>query len=119
MPGGQRALHRGAHGLGRAWLAQPLEHHGGAQHGAGRVRDPLARDVRADPCTGSNSDGYFRSGFRFADGFSPSPPVMPPDKSLKMSPNRLLATTTSNHSGRRTKFIAAASTCCLSVSISG
>ena len=46
-------------------------------------------------------------------------PVRIADKSLKMSPNRFDATTTSKLSGRRTKFIAAASTSSDSVSISG
>ena len=46
----------------------------------------------------------------FADDASPMLPVTAALRSVRMSPNRLLATTTSNDSGLRTKSIAAAST---------
>ena len=52
--------------------------------------------------TGSKSDGAVRSGFRFAEGDSPRDPVTAPERSVRMSPKRFEATTTSNRSGRRT-----------------
>ena len=57
----------------------------------------------AEPCTGSNSDGNVPSGLRFALGAMPIVPVHAGPRSLRMSPNRLLATTTSKKSGRCTK----------------
>src|SRR5215469_10904251 len=53
----------------------------------------------ADPCTGSNMEGYSRSGLRFPEGARPIDPTTPAPRSDKMSPNRLEATTTSNQSG--------------------
>src|SRR5437868_12801845 len=53
----------------------------------------------AEPCTGSNIDGYFRSGLRLADGANPMDPTTAAPRSDKMSPSRLEATTTSNQSG--------------------
>ena len=47
----------------------------------------------AEPCTGSNSDGNLRSGFRLADGARPMVPVQAGPRSDRMSPNRLVATT--------------------------
>ena len=49
----------------------------------------------------------------------PMLPVTPAARSLRMSPNRLLATITSNDSGRRTSFAARASTCSSTSSTSG
>ncbi|MNT88514.1 hypothetical protein D3C72_2290890 [compost metagenome] len=57
----------------------------------------------AEPCTGSNSEGMVRVGFRLALGAMPMVPVHAGPKSLRMSPNKLLATTTSKKSGRCTK----------------
>ena len=57
----------------------------------------------ADPCTGSNIDGAVRSGFRLAPGARPMDPATAGPMSERMSPNRLLATTTSNQSGCCTK----------------
>jgi hypothetical protein len=55
-------------------------------------------------------EGNLRVGLRLAAGASPMPPTTAAERSVKMSPNRLLATTTSKLSGRRTKFMHAAST---------
>ena len=49
------------------------------------------------------SDVLLPSGFRFALGAIPMVPVHAGPKSLRMSPNKLLATTTSKKSGRCTK----------------
>ncbi len=57
----------------------------------------------AEPCTGSNIDGYSRSGFRFADGAMPMVPVAAGPRSERMSPKRFDPTTTSNHCGCSTK----------------
>ncbi len=73
----------------------------------------------AEPWTGSNMLGYARSGLMLALAARPTLPVTMAPRSVRMSPNRLLATTTSNASGRRTKSIAAASTSNLPVSTSG
>jgi hypothetical protein len=56
-----------------------------------------------EPCTGSNIEGNFLSQFRFAEGAMPMPPAMAGPRSERMSPNRLLPTTTSNQSGCITK----------------
>src|SRR5439155_125717 len=50
----------------------------------------------AEPCTGSNIDGYSRSGLMLPPGARPIEPAMAGPRSDRMSPNRLLATTTSN-----------------------
>ena len=64
----------------------------------------------AEPWIGSNMDGYFRSGFRFAPAARPMPPAMAAPRSVRISPNRLLVTTTSNRAGSLTMNILAAST---------
>src|SRR6218665_2901303 len=48
-----------------------------------------------EQCTGWNSDGMAGGGFRLALGAMPMVPVQAGPRSLRMSPNRLLATTTS------------------------
>ena len=58
----------------------------------------------AEPCTGSNSDGCSRVGLMLADGAMPIVPVQAGPRSLRMSPNRLLATTVSKICGRCTKW---------------
>ena len=58
----------------------------------------------ADPCTGSNKDGYLFSGLMFPDGAIPIVPVHAGPKSDKISPNKFDATITSNHSGLRTNL---------------
>ncbi|KGR95245.1 hypothetical protein X977_5761 [Burkholderia pseudomallei MSHR7504] len=73
----------------------------------------------ADPCTGSNSDGKLRSGFRFADGAMPIVPVQAGPRSDRISPNRFDATTTSKRSGCITKRAHRMSICCLSHATSG
>ncbi len=55
----------------------------------------------ADPCTGSNIEGKRRVGSRLALGASPMLPIIMAEMSLRMSPNRLEATTTSKLSGLR------------------
>src|ERR671933_344208 len=57
----------------------------------------------AEPCTGSNIEGYSRSGLMLADGAIPIEPTTAGPRSDRMSPNRFEATTTSNQSGWRTK----------------
>src|SRR5271165_5895086 len=57
----------------------------------------------ADPCTGSNIEGNFRSGLMLADGAMPIDPATAGPRSDRMSPNRLEPTTTSNQSGCCTK----------------
>src|ERR1017187_9488157 len=57
----------------------------------------------AEPCTGSNMEGYCRSGLRLAEGANPMEPTTAAPRSDKISPNRFDATTTSNHSGCCTK----------------
>ena len=44
----------------------------------------------AEPCIGSNIEGYFLSGLMFPEGANPSPPTIAAPKSVKISPNRLL-----------------------------
>ncbi|SAL04539.1 hypothetical protein AWB83_07035 [Caballeronia ptereochthonis] len=73
----------------------------------------------AEPCTGSNSDGNVRSGFMFAEGAMPIVPVQAGPRSERMSPNRLVATTTSKRSGFSTKRAHRMSMCCLSHAMSG
>ena len=50
----------------------------------------------AEPWTGSNIDGYSRSGFRLPEGAMPIEPATAAARSLRMSPNRFEATITSN-----------------------
>src|SRR5437773_10382180 len=57
----------------------------------------------AEPCTGSNSDGYSRSGLMLAEGAMPIVPAQAGPRSERMSPKRLEATTTSNQSGCRSE----------------
>src|SRR6185312_3031434 len=64
---------------------------------------PLPAMSGAEPCTGSNIEGYLRSGLMFPDGATPIEPVSAGPRSERMSPNRLEPTTTSNQSGFRTK----------------
>src|SRR5258706_10129362 len=53
----------------------------------------------AEPCTGSNSDGNFFSGFMMADGEMTMVPVAAGPRSERISPNRLEPTTTAKRSG--------------------
>ena len=80
---------------------------------------PLPAMSGAEPCTGSNMDGKRRVGSRFALAARPMLPTRMAERSLRMSPNRFEPTTTSKLSGRRTKFMAAASTSSDSVSMAG
>ena len=73
----------------------------------------------AEPCTGSNMEGWVRAGFRFALGARPRLPVIAAARSVTMSPKRFEATTTSKLSGRRTRSMHAASTSSDSVETSG
>ena len=57
----------------------------------------------AEPWTGSNIEGNFRSGLRLAEGAMPIVPVQAGPRSERMSPNRFEHTTTSNQSGCWTK----------------
>ena len=80
---------------------------------------PLPAMSGAEPCTGSNSDGNVRSGFRLPDGARPIVPVQAGPRSDRMSPNRFDATTTSKRSGCSTKRAVRMSMCCLSTVTSG
>ena len=71
------------------------------------------------PWTGSNSEGTRRVGLRFADGAMPIVPAQAGPRSDRMSPNRLLATTTSNQCGLRTKCAVRMSTWYWSTRTSG
>ena len=53
----------------------------------------------AEPCTGSNMEGYSREGFRLPDALRPMPPVTAPASSVRMSPKRLSVTITSKRPG--------------------
>mmetsp|Transcript_36612 Transcript_36612/g.84976 ORF Transcript_36612/g.84976 Transcript_36612/m.84976 type:complete len:483 (-) Transcript_36612:1085-2533(-) len=64
---------------------------------------PLPAMSGAEPCTGSNRLGHSRVGFRLAEGATAMVPVQAGPRSDRMSPNRLLATTTSKACGRCTK----------------
>ena len=70
----------------------------------------------AEPWTGSNMLGMRRVGLMLALGARPMLPVIAAPRSVRMSPNRLLATTTSSASGsrdeaRRQRVDEAASSC--------
>jgi hypothetical protein len=58
----------------------------------------------AEPCTGSNIDGYSFSGLMLPPGAMPIDPAMAGPRSERMSPKRFEATTTSNQSGCCTKW---------------
>ena len=73
----------------------------------------------AEPCTGSNIDGKRRSGLMFAEGAMPMVPAMAGPRSERMSPKRLLPTTTSNQSGCSTNWAARMSTWNFAVATSG
>ncbi len=61
----------------------------------------------AEPCTASK---IAASRPMLAPGAMPSPPTRPATRSERMSPNRLVVTSTSNCQGLSTSFIAQAST---------
>ena len=62
------------------------------------------------PCTGSNMLGAVCSGLMFPLAASPIPPATAAPRSVRMSPNRLSVTMTSNRSGAVTRNMQAAST---------
>ena len=64
---------------------------------------PLPAMSGAEPWTGSNIDGISRSGLMLAEGARPMLPAIAGPRSERMSPKRLLPTTTSNQSGCCTK----------------
>ncbi len=66
---------------------------------------PLPVMSGADPWTGSNMLGEVRSGLRLALAARPMLPVTMALRSVRMSPNRLLATTTSNASASSWKGV--------------
>ena len=68
----------------------------------------------ADPCTGSNIDGWSRGGLRLPLGATPIDPATAAARSERMSPNRLEATMTSRLRGLSTTRAARASTSILS-----
>ncbi len=70
----------------------------------------------ADPCTGSNIDGWSRGGLMFPLGATPIDPATAAARSERMSPNRLEATMTSRLRGLSTTRAASASTSILSSS---
>src|SRR4051812_2653069 len=71
---------------------------------------PLPVMSKAEPWIGSNIDGNFRSGFRFAVGAMPSEPDSAAARSERMSACRFDATTTSSSAGLRTITVVTAST---------
>jgi hypothetical protein len=81
---------------------------------------PLPAMSGAEPCTGSNMPMCAPApGEMFALAHTPSPPWIAPARSVRMSPNKLEATTTSSESGLRTMRAASASTSTFSRSTSG
>ena len=86
---------------------------------ASGLTTPLPAISGADPWTGSNIEGKRRSGSRLALAARPMLPTMIAEMSLRISANRFEPTTTSKLSGRRMKFMAAASTSSDSVSMCG
>src|SRR5208283_1854539 len=80
---------------------------------------PLPRMSGAEPCTGSNIDGYFRSWFMLVLGDTPRLEHIAPPRSVRISAKRFDATTTSSDSGASTKRAAIASTRTRSVVTSG
>ena len=68
----------------------------------------------AEPCTASKMAA---SSPMLAPGAMPSPPIRPDTRSERMSPNRLVVTSTSNCHGFSTSFIAQASTMTVSISM--
>ena len=64
---------------------------------------PLPAMSGAEPWTGSNIDGNFRSGLMFADGAIPIVPVTAGPRSERMSPKRLRADDDVEPVGVRTK----------------
>src|SRR4051794_28361968 len=73
----------------------------------------------ADPWTGSNIDGWSRSGLRLAAGAIPMLPATAAVRSLRMSPNRFEPTMTSSDSGARTTRAHSASISTRSTSMPG
>ena len=64
---------------------------------------PVPAMSGAEPCTGSNMLGLVRETSRLPDAASPMPPDTAAARSVKMSPNRLSVTTTSNRPGSVTR----------------
>ena len=64
----------------------------------------------AEPCTGSNIEGWRRVGSMFALGGMPRLPCSAPPRSVRMSPKRFEPTTTSRLSGAVMNRAARAST---------
>src|SRR5579871_2694403 len=105
--------------FGRRGLAEMGEHHRARPDLTDRVGDAAPGDVGAEPCTGSNIDGYSRSGLMLPEGAMPIEPTTAGPKSDRMSPNRFDPTTTSNQSGWRTKCAVRMSMWYWSVRMSG
>ena len=96
-----------ADALGAVQLADVVEHHGGREHLGRRVGHALPRDV-GRAAVHRLEDG--RLGADVGAGARPSPPTRPETSSLRMSPNMLVVTITSNCSGRMTSCMAVLST---------
>src|SRR5450759_4987171 len=99
--------------------AKMVEHHAGAQDGGQRIDHALAGDIGRGPVDRFELEGKRRSGSRLALAARPMLPTRMAEMSLRISANRLEPTTTSKLSGRRMKFMAAASTSSDSVSTCG
>ena len=80
---------------------------------------PLPAMSGALPWMGSNIEGYLRSGLRLAPAARPMPPAMAAPRSVRISPKRLLVTTTSKRFGFLTNIMLAASTSSFCVLTSG
>ena len=81
------------------------------QDGRGRVGDALAGDVGRGAVDRLEHRGNVLSGLMLPLAASPMPPVTAAARSVRMSPNRLSVTITSNRAGSVTRKIVAASTC--------
>src|SRR5215217_2451630 len=100
----------GSHdGFARFSIPEVLEHHAPDQIWPIGFATSLPAMPGAEPCTGSNMDGNPPSGLRLAEGAIPMLPAIAAPRSLRMSPKRLEATTTSKWRGSSTNAAAKAS----------
>ena len=91
-------------------LAEVLEQQSRAPDAAAGFRDALARDVGRGAVNRFEQPRDPVPGWTFALAAMPMPPWIAAARSVRMSPNRFDATTTSRLSGLRTIRAASAST---------
>ncbi len=89
------------------------------QTAATGLATPLPATSGAEPCTGSNIDGYVPSGLILVEGTMPMEPATAGPRTERISPNRLDATTTSTQPGCSTKCAVMMSIWNYAVSIPG